>query len=190
MLNRRHLRIKVLQILYAYFQSEDRDIVKTEKGYEVPLDKDVALTWDYPSNLPVMKTDGGKLMQILQNLINNAVKFTEKGSVTFSARYFLGTDTVEFKVADTGIGISKKALPLIFEKFRQLDSSDTRPYGGVGLGLYIVKQFTEMLGGTVTTETEPGRGSTFVVTVPIKPKSDPIQDFDHRWDGTEMPNPD
>jgi len=158
--------------------------------YEVPLDKDVALTWDYPFNLPVMKTDSGKLNQILRNLINNAVKFTEKGSVTVSARYFPGTETLEFKVADTGIGIPKESLPLIFEKFRQLDSSDTRSHGGVGLGLYIVKQFTEMLGGTVTTETEPGRGSTFVVTVPIKPKSDPIKGFDHRWDGTEMPNPD
>jgi len=159
-------------------------------AHEVPLDKDVALTWDYPSNLPVMKTDSGKLNQILRNLINNAIKFAEKGSVTVSARYLSGTEAVEFKVADKGIGISKEALPLIFEKFRQLDSSDTRSHGGVGLGLYIVKQFTEMLGGTVTTETEPGRGSTFVVTVPIKPKSDPIQDFDHRWDGTEMPNPD
>ena len=138
-----------------------------QSTYDVPLNKDLTLSWDYPMNLPVMRTDSGKLKQILQNLINNAIKFTEKGSVTISAQYLPGTAAVEFKVADTGIGIPKKAMPFIFEKFRQLDSSDTRAYSGVGLGLYIIKQFTDLIGGTVRVETEPGRGSTFVVTVPV-----------------------
>ncbi len=137
-------------------------------SYNFPLDKEFTLTWDYPSNLPVIRTDRRKLRQSLQNLINNAIKFTDKGSVTISAQYLPETASMEFKVADTGIGIEKEAFPLIFEKFRQLDSSNTRSHGGAGLGLYIVKQFTEMLGGTVRVESEPGKGSTFMITVPTE----------------------
>ncbi|MCH7912571.1 MAG: hypothetical protein IH856_05980, partial [Deltaproteobacteria bacterium] len=118
--------------------------------------------------------------QILQNLINNAIKFTEKGSVTILAQHLPETEVIEFKVADTGIGIPSEALPLLFEKFYQLDSSDTRSHGGAGLGLYIVKQFINLLGGTVRVETEPGRGSTFVVTVPVERESNHNQDIDER----------
>ena len=134
--------------------------------YDVPLEKKLTLTWDYPSDLPTIATDSGKLKQILQNLINNAIKFTEKGCVTISARYVPEAKAVEFKVADTGIGIVKEHLPSIFEKFRQVDSSETRLHGGVGLGLYIVKKFTEMLGGKVEAASAVGKGSTFTVTIP------------------------
>ncbi len=151
--------------------SVEKFLRELKAAYDVPLDKGLTVTWDYPSDLPVMETDPGKLKQILQNLINNAIKFTEKGSVTISARYFPGTQAVEFKVADTGIGIPKKAQPFIFDKFRQLDSSDSRQYGGMGLGLHIVKTFTEMLGGTLELVSEPRRGSTFRITVPIKLKA-------------------
>ncbi len=133
--------------------------------YEVPSNQEVILVWDYPSDLPVVKTDSGKLRHILQNLINNAVKFTEKGNVTISASYFPETKTIEFKVADTGIGIPKEKLPTIFEMFRQVDSSAKKLYGGVGLGLYIVKGFTELLGGKVEADSELGKGSTFTVTI-------------------------
>ncbi|MCZ6561859.1 MAG: GAF domain-containing protein, partial [Deltaproteobacteria bacterium] len=149
-------------------------------AYAAPLDKEITLSWDYPPNLPVIKTDSGKLQQILQNLINNAIKFTEKGSVTILAQHLPETEVIEFKVADTGIGIPSEALPLLFEKFYQLDSSDTRSHGGAGLGLYIVKQFINLLGGTVRVETEPGRGSTFVVTVPVERESNHNQDIDER----------
>lgn len=135
-------------------------------NYEVPLDKELTLNWNYPSDLPVVKTDSEKLKIILQNLINNAIKFTDKGNVTISARYLPETKTVKFKVADMGIGISEEALPTIFEMFRQVDGSETRPYGGVGLGLYIVKKYTELLGGRIDVESERGMGSTFTVTLP------------------------
>lgn len=151
-----------------------------------PLDKELLLVWNYPKDLPAIKTDSGKLKHILQNLINNAVKFTEKGSVTISASRLSALDAaqadpelvegspqpsnrwVEFKVADTGIGISADALPYIFERFHQVDSSETRAYGGVGIGLYTAKKFTELLGGTIEAESEPGKGSTFTVTLPVE----------------------
>ncbi len=144
--------------------------------YDIPLDKELTLNWDYPSDLPVVKTDSERLRHIIENLINNAIKFTEKGHVVISIRIKEGSreqaggngqlEFVEFKVADTGIGMPKEVLPTIFEKFRQVDSSDTRPYGGVGLGLYIVKKWTDLLGGKVEVESKPGRGSTFTVTIP------------------------
>ncbi len=134
--------------------------------YDVPLDKDITFTWDYPLDLPVISIDGGKLRYVLQNLIGNAVKFTEKGKVTLSAQYFPETKTVEFKVMDTGVGIPKEAFSVIFEKFRQLDSSRTRSYGGMGLGLFIVKEIAESLGGKVSVDSEPGKGSTFTVSLP------------------------
>jgi signal transduction histidine kinase/DNA-binding response OmpR family regulator len=151
-----------------------------ETAYSYPLAKEFTLTWNVPPNLPVIRTDREKLRQILQNLINNAIKFTEKGSVTISAQHHPVTESMEFKVADTGIGISKETLPLIFEKFRQLDSSNSRSHGGAGLGLYIVKHFSEMLGGTVRVESELGRGSTFVVTIPTKHNGSHNKDLEER----------
>ena len=136
--------------------------------YSVPLDKDLTLTWDCPSELPAIKTDSRRLRHILESLISNAIKFTNSGDVTISTRYFPEANSVEFKVADTGIGIPKEALPHIFEIFCQADSSDARSYGGVGMGLYIVRKFTEILGGTVEVESVPGRGSTFTVRLPYE----------------------
>ncbi|MEK7378687.1 MAG: ATP-binding protein [Candidatus Binatota bacterium] len=75
---------------------------------------------------------------------------------------------MEFKVADTGVGIPKEQLPLIFDKFKQIDSSETRLFGGVGMGLYIVKKFAELLGGRVEVESEVGKGTTFTVTLPVE----------------------
>lgn len=137
--------------------------------YNVPLSKGLALRWDYPADLPTVRLDGMKLKYILQSLIDNAIKFTEKGHVSVSARYLAASEAVEFKVADTGIGIPSEALPLIFEKFRQVDSSERRTYGGVGLGLFVVKKFTYLLGGKVEVESEPGVGSTFTLTLPCQP---------------------
>ncbi|HEV8342215.1 MAG TPA: ATP-binding protein [Candidatus Binatia bacterium] len=139
-----------------------------KSNFEV-LEKDITLVWDYPSNLPEVNTDGQKLKHILQNLITNAIKFTQKGRVTISSRIrreAQGNAQLEFTVADTGIGIAEQTLLLIFEKFKQIDSSETRLYGGVGLGLYIVKKFTEHLGGIVDVESELGKGSTFSVRIP------------------------
>lgn len=135
---------------------------------EIRLNENVRLDLDYSRNLPVVKTDREMLRHILQNLINNAIKFTHEGHVAVTAEYIPGDGILEFKVADTGVGIPEEALPLIFERFHQVDSSETRRYGGVGMGLYIVKKFTEFLGGTVEVESRPGNGSAFTVRLPVE----------------------
>ena len=135
--------------------------------YVVPFHKNIDIHWDYPAELPCVNTDREKLKHILQNLINNAVKFTDKGGVTISARYLHEVKRLKFQVADSGIGISQEEFSIIFEKFRQVDSSDSRAYGGVGLGLFIVKRFTELLGGDLSVSSEIAKGSTFTVTLPI-----------------------
>jgi signal transduction histidine kinase len=132
----------------------------------LPPEKEIILRWDQGPPLPTVTTDRVKLEQILKNLLHNAVKFTERGSVTLTARYDERDKIVEFRVTDTGIGIPRQAISGIFEMFRQGDSSETRAFGGVGLGLYIVKRFTELLGGTVAVESTPGRGSVFIVKIP------------------------
>ena len=144
--------------------------------------KTVSLIWDYPGAAMPVTTDGAKVRQILQNLINNALKFTKKGTVTVRAHIVeessrrKGAENstpashvskwLEFKVADTGIGIPSEKHEAIFNKFHQVDSSETRLYGGVGLGLYIVKNFTEMLGGEVAVDSNVGNGTTFTVRLP------------------------
>jgi len=135
-------------------------------AYEIPLDKDLRLNWDYPAERTPLRTDGDKLRHILQNLIDNAIKFTEQGHVTVSAWYSPESRTAQFKIADTGIGIEQNLLPSIFEMFRQLDSSATRNHEGAGVGLYIVKKYTEILGGDVQVESEVDKGSVFTVTIP------------------------
>jgi signal transduction histidine kinase len=138
-----------------------------KSDYRVRASADVRLLWDYPASLPLVTTDDEKLKAILQNLVNNALKFTEKGTITISARHRVEADAVEFRVSDTGLGIARDKLPLIFDMFKQADSSATRKHEGVGLGLYIVKKFVNLLGGDVSAHSEPGDGSTFVVSLPL-----------------------
>ena len=146
-----------------------------------PTTKALTLIWNYQHDLPATRTDRDKLKHILQNLIANAIKFTPEGSVTVSARHLADRKIVEFKVADTGIGIPPELLASIFERFRQIDASNTRTYGGVGLGLFIVKRFAEMLGGRITVDSKPEQGSTFTLTLPVV---SPSQNYsDHEREG-------
>ncbi|HZW50106.1 MAG TPA: response regulator [Bacillota bacterium] len=113
----------------------------------------------------VISSDADKLRHILQNLIDNAVKFTDRGKVTILAQQL--ETSIEIKVTDTGIGISEEHLPFIFDEFRQADSSTARRFGGTGLGLAISKKYANLLGGTISVKSTPGEGSVFTVSLPL-----------------------
>lgn len=109
--------------------------------------------------------DADKVQHILQNLIGNAVKFTEEGSVDIFVKKL--EDTVEICIADTGIGIEADQLQYIFNEFRQVDSGNTRRYEGTGLGLAIAQKYATLLGGDISVESSLGRGSKFTLTLPL-----------------------
>ena len=117
-----------------------------------------------------LRTDPKKLQQILVNLLTNAVKFTHRGSIDVTVRSKLDGDDglLEIAVADTGIGIKKEDLEIIFEDFRQLDGSSTRQYGGTGVGLGVCRKLAESLGGKIQVRSELGVGSVFSLLLPVK----------------------
>jgi signal transduction histidine kinase len=127
---------------------------------------DVRFACTVSRHLPVLYSDPVKLKLILKNLVLNALKFTDQGSVTVSVHPSGGG--IEFCVEDTGVGIEPEALEAIFEPFRQLDSSVTRRYGGVGLGLYIVRRLLDLIGGTVAVSSHVGQGTSFRVWIPSR----------------------
>jgi signal transduction histidine kinase len=140
--------------------------------HDLPENPNVSLRWDSVPALPRLHTDPAKLQIVLKNLIRNAMKFTEQGTVTVAAHG--RDDGVEITVNDTGIGITPEVMPTIFEPFRQGDGSDTRQYGGVGLGLYIARRLTTLLGGTIGVESEVGKGSTFRLWLPLRATDVPV----------------
>lgn len=116
----------------------------------------------------IIQTDGVKVTRILTNLLSNALKFTQKGSIEFGYQIINSNDYpyVLFHVTDTGVGVNKENHETIFERFWQAETSISRQYGGTGLGLPISKAYVELLGGKIWIESEPGKGSTFYFTIP------------------------
>ena len=128
--------------------------------------------------LGVMIGDRRRVEQVLLNLLNNAIKFTDRGRVILRAEKFAAfvapaetesRPAVRLTVTDTGIGIRVEDQPCIFEPFRQIDTGLTRMHDGTGLGLAICHRLTELMGGTIAVASEWGRGSTFTVTLPLRP---------------------
>jgi CheY-like chemotaxis protein len=128
------------------------------------------LVVEAPDDLGCMRSDLVKVRQCMFNLLSNAAKFTDKGRITLSAQrvHVEGDDWLEFRVADTGIGMSPEEMAKLFQRFSQADASTTRRFGGTGLGLSITKAFAVMLGGDITVESEAGRGTTFTVRLPAQ----------------------
>jgi len=142
--------------------------------WERAQEKNVSLVSHVPLGVPdQLIGDPGRLQQCLSNLLGNALKFTEEGSVTITASWERGKDAsgpgvLSISVADTGIGIAQDRLDNIFEAFVQADSSTTRTHGGTGLGLAITQQLVEAMDGGIDVESVPNEGSTFEISLPSK----------------------
>ncbi|MBH1404523.1 response regulator [Stenotrophomonas maltophilia] len=145
----------VLQRLRETFEPMAR-----QKGLALQIEADALA----PSQLVV---DSQRLQQILKNLLANAVKFTEHGKVSLHVRAG-GQGRIRFEVCDSGIGIAREQLQVIFEAFRQADGSTRRRYGGTGLGLSISRDLAERMGGSIQVDSEPGRGSCFILELPLQ----------------------
>ncbi|MCK5332906.1 MAG: HAMP domain-containing protein [Candidatus Aenigmarchaeota archaeon] len=141
------------------------DAVRTEMAVQV---KEAGLKFEYDieKSLPKIYTDQERLTQVLINLINNAIKYTPKGTITL--RVLKEQKGLRFVIKDTGLGITKENQDKIFSRFYQVDSSYTRSAGGVGLGLSLCKEFVELLGGKIWCVSTSGKGSEFQFTLPLK----------------------
>lgn len=140
--------------------------------------KGIELLFQYTADVPQsLRGDPLRLGQILTNLTNNAIKFTDKGEIVVKIELLLKDEhevTLQFSVSDTGIGITKEQQNKLFQPFSQVDASTTRKYGGTGLGLAICERLAKLMGGKIWIESEPGKGSTFIFTA-IFGYSQPIE---------------
>ncbi len=157
--------------------------------------KDIPLRVEYQGKVPeIIESDPMRLKQILINLVGNAIKFTEKGSVEVIIRAIRKSADcvdIEFSIRDTGVGIPHEQLKLIFDAFEQGDTSITRRFEGSGLGLNISQRLARLLDGSITVESEVQRGSTFTFTFPavIAPSAEFIEPLKHHLLRTEPPKP-
>jgi signal transduction histidine kinase/DNA-binding NarL/FixJ family response regulator len=134
----------------------------------VAADKpELHIEWNVPAGLPPLHCDAIKLTMVLKNLVGNAVKFTERGTVRVAVEPIEGA--LRFVIADSGIGIEPAELPHLFEPFHQAHGVRSRRAGGAGLGLYIVGRLVELLGGHIAVQSAPGIGTTFELTLPVGP---------------------
>ncbi|MEV0203564.1 HAMP domain-containing protein [Streptomyces sp. NPDC050788] len=181
-------RIALVQLV-DYVEATFRPLT-AEKG----LDLSVRVSPELPATL---HTDEQRLLQVLRNLLSNAVKFTDSGSVELVIRpagrdvparikeqlLEAGSmsdpdaDLIAFSVTDTGIGIAASKMRVIFEAFKQADGTTSRKYGGTGLGLSISREIAQLLGGEIHAQSEPGRGSTFTLYLPLHPSELPPQGY-------------
>ena len=151
-----------------------RAAIEETVAAQVPTatNKGLALDCTFGNNIPkLVKGDGQRIQQILNCLLSNALKFTSEGSVRVKiAAIDAEKENINLRiaVADTGIGISEKNMDKLFIRFSQVDGSDTRKYGGSGLGLVISKQIAELMGGNISVQSKEGIGSTFIAEIPLK----------------------
>jgi signal transduction histidine kinase len=142
------------------------DVVKTIEPLAAKNSNRVSVNCD--AEIGTVHADQMRLRQALLNLMSNANKFTDRGTITVDARQGVadGRDWITLAVEDTGIGMTPDQMRKLFQEFSQASSATASKYGGTGLGLVISRTFCQMMGGDITVESEPGRGSTFTVRVP------------------------
>ena len=174
-------KIEVGRMNVTYTQVDVQKLLTSlvEETQSMAIEQHLVLRAEVEEGIDCLESDSMKLHQILLNLVSNALKFTEKGEVTVSARRVTSSDThgdrVALAVTDSGIGIPVDMQERIFEAFYQVDGSYTRKFGGTGLGLSIVRQLTMLLGGTIEVTSAPGQGSTFTLLLPIKAVYQPLE---------------
>jgi signal transduction histidine kinase/DNA-binding response OmpR family regulator len=181
----RHLLALINEILDLSKIEAGKVELEIESFAVAPLVRDVATTLGPAAekngnrievrcadDLGMMSADETRIRQALLNLVSNAVKFTERGAVTIVAEreQAANREWIVFRVTDTGIGMTPEQMGRLFQDFTQADSSTTRKYGGTGLGLAISRRFCRMMGGDITVQSEPGRGSTFTTRLPAEVK--------------------
>lgn len=157
--------------IYLFYQ---KDNLAVKKGM-----LDIRLESGLSDDQAMIFTDESRLRQILMNILDNAVKFTSEGEIVMGYR-LADNHTVEFYIRDTGIGIPKNQYHLVFERFRQVDGSATRKYGGTGLGLSISQGLAKLLGGSISFDSEEGKGTQFFVTLPYQPVTQPFTEPDDK----------
>jgi signal transduction histidine kinase len=142
------------------------DVVKTIEPLAAKNSNKVAV--HCAADMGTMHADQMRLRQALLNLMSNANKFTERGAINIDGRQGQenGRDWITLAVADTGIGMTPEQMGRLFQEFSQASSTTASKYGGTGLGLAISRRFCQMMGGDITVESEPGRGSTFTIRLP------------------------
>lgn len=167
-----------------------RAAIEETVAAQVPLASGKSLTLDcsFGNNIPeIVKGDGERIKQVLNCLLSNAIKFTSEGGVRVKVAVMDGAEPENIKlriaVADSGIGISDVDKEKLFIRFSQVDSSDTRKYGGTGLGLVITKQIVELMGGNISVQSKEEVGSTFIVEIPLKI----VKASEHKKDHKEDP---
>ena len=163
-------KIEAGEVEVAHEEFNFRDTVSQVAETLMPFvnKKGLQLSVDIGPDVDTIVSDERRIRQILLNLVNNAIKFTEKGSVGVTCRR--QGPRMEVRVTDSGIGIRKKDINGLFKPFRQIDSGLSRRYEGTGLGLSICKRFSKILGGDIQVESRYGKGSTFTFTLPLKPE--------------------
>ncbi len=167
-------KIEAGRMVVSYSQVDMRELLTSvvEETQSIAIARHLVLRAEVEQGMDFLESNPLKLRQVLLNLVSNALKFTEQGEVTVSARRVLSPDQegecVALAVTDSGIGIPADIQAHVFEAFYQADGTYTRKAGGTGLGLSIVSQLTTLLGGTIAVKSAPGQGSTFTVMLPIK----------------------
>jgi signal transduction histidine kinase len=170
MLDMSKIEAGVMELRYEEINvpSMAREIVASAKS--LAMNKDLEIRFEIDPNLETIEADRTRLTQILLNLISNAIKFTEQGTISLMLKE--QDEELLAGVQDTGIGIANEDIPIIFEQFRQIDGSLSRKVGGTGLGVPISKRLVELHGGQMWLESELGAGSTFWFTMPKKRPED------------------
>jgi signal transduction histidine kinase len=157
--------VTMLNIAPARLEELKSDLERTFR--QVATDKRLEFTISIDAAVPpTIRTDMPRLKQVLKNLLANAFKFTKEGKVSLAVSP-AEPGRIAFSVTDTGIGISAEKQKIIFEAFQQADGTTSRHYGGTGLGLSISREITRLLGGELRVASEPGKGSTFTLVLPL-----------------------